>query len=54
MEWFRNRLEAKVVIEQWRLHYNEIRPHSSLGNQTPAAFSQSISSTKKPDAVFQE
>jgi putative transposase len=23
--------EAKVVIEQWRRHYNTIRPHSSLG-----------------------
>ena len=54
MEWFRNRLEAKVVIEQWRRHYNEVRPHSSLGNQTPAAFSQSCSSTTKPEAVFQE
>lgn len=24
MEWFRNRLEAKVVIEDWRLHYNDV------------------------------
>lgn len=54
MEWFRNRLEAKVVIEQWRQHYNEIRPHSSLGNQTPAAFKQSLCSTTQPEAVFQE
>lgn len=38
MEWFRNRVEAKAVIEQWRQHYNHVRPHSSLGNQTPAAF----------------
>lgn len=54
MEWFRNRIEAKVVIEQWRRHYNEIRPHSSLGNQTPAAFKKSCSSTTQPRAVFQE
>ena len=54
MEWFRNRIEAKVVIEQWRRHYNEIRPHSSLGNQTPAAFKKSCCSTTKPEAVFQE
>jgi len=26
-----SRAEAKVVIEQWRLHYNAERPHSSLG-----------------------
>jgi len=28
--------EASVVIEQWRRHYNNIRPHSSLGYQPPA------------------
>lgn len=38
MEWFRNRLEARVVIEDWRRHYNEIRPHSSLNYQTPHEF----------------
>ena len=40
MEWFRSRQEAKVVIEIWRKHYNEVRPHSSLGNNTPAAFAR--------------
>ncbi|TEA70045.1 transposase, partial [Allopusillimonas soli] len=38
MEWFRNRLEARVIIEDWRRHYNEIRPHSSLNYQTPHEF----------------
>lgn len=28
--------EAKIVIEQWRNHYNKIRPHSSLGYRPPA------------------
>jgi putative transposase len=28
--------EAQVLIEQWRRHYNTIRPHSSLGYQPPA------------------
>ncbi|AYO86650.1 IS3 family transposase (plasmid) [Methylobacterium brachiatum] len=28
--------EASVVIEQWRRHYNSIRPHSSLGYHPPA------------------
>lgn len=36
MQWFRNRVEAKVIIEEWRRHYNEERPHSSLNYQTPA------------------
>ena len=40
MEWFRSRAEAKVVIEQWRQHYNADRPHSSLGYLTPLMFKQ--------------
>ena len=28
--------EAQVLIEQWRNHYNTIRPHSSLGYRPPA------------------
>ena len=28
--------EAKVLIEQWRHHYNTIRPHGALGYQPPA------------------
>ena len=38
LEWFRHRLEARVVIEEWRRHYNEVRPHSSLGYRTPLEF----------------
>jgi putative transposase len=38
LEWLRNRAEAKVIIEQWRKHYNEQRPHSSLGYKTPTQF----------------
>jgi len=47
MEWFRNRLEAKIVIEDWRRHYNQVRPHSSLGYLTPqqAARATTIGST---------
>lgn len=28
--------EAVILIERWRIHYNTIRPHSSLGYQPPA------------------
>ncbi|MBW2451866.1 MAG: IS3 family transposase [Deltaproteobacteria bacterium] len=28
--------EAKILVEQWRRHYNTVRPHSSLGYQPPA------------------
>jgi putative transposase len=44
MEWFRTRAEATVQIEQWRRHYNEVRPHSSLSYQTPAEFKSQIKS----------
>jgi putative transposase len=38
VEWFRTRAEATIVIEQWRRHYNDVRPHSSLGYLTPQEF----------------
>lgn len=36
--WFVNLLEARERIEAWRQDYNQVRPHSSLGYQTPAEF----------------
>ena len=38
LEWFRSRAEAKVLIEAWLRHYNEVRPHSSLEYLTPMEF----------------
>lgn len=43
MEWFTNRMDAKILIENWRRHFNEVRPHSSLGNLTPSEFKQQLS-----------
>lgn len=34
-EWFTSLKEARLLIEQWRLDYNTIRPHSSLGYLPP-------------------
>lgn len=36
--WFRNLAEASTIIEEWRKDYNEERPHSGLGYQTPKEF----------------
>jgi transposase InsO family protein len=36
-EIFYSLFEAKVIIEAWRRHYNEVRPHSSLGGRPPKA-----------------
>lgn len=35
-ESFNTLYEAKTVIESWRKHYNEIRPHSSLNYNPPS------------------
>jgi putative transposase len=35
-EVFNTLAEAKILIEQWRVHYNTARPHSSLGYRAPA------------------
>ena len=48
LEWFRSRAEAKIVIEAWRKHYNNVRPHSSLGYLTPAEF---VAKLKENDAA---
>lgn len=35
-ELFYTLWEAKVLIERWRMQYNRLRPHSSLGYHPPA------------------
>jgi putative transposase len=35
-ELFYTLREAQVLIEQWRHHYNRVRPHSALGYRPPA------------------
>ena len=39
-ELFTSELEAKVLSAQWRRAYNEMRPHSALGDQTPSEFAR--------------
>lgn len=38
--WFKNIYEARNLIEAWRIEYNTVRPHSSLGNLTPLEYAQ--------------
>jgi putative transposase len=49
LEYFRNRVEAVAMIETWRRHYNEVRPHSSLGYLTPIEFKKQWLSTSTPN-----
>ena len=36
--WFLHLREARLIMEKWRLDYNENRPHSSLGQLTPSEY----------------
>jgi putative transposase len=39
---FTGLVDAQITIEAWRKDYNEVRPHSSLGDLTPAEFAGKI------------
>lgn len=40
--WFVTLAHARRVIEAWRLDYNRVRPHSSLGYLTPDEFAAQV------------
>lgn len=43
--WFVSLADARFHIERYRIDYNEVRPHSSLENQTPAEFAEAFCTT---------
>jgi len=46
--------QARVIVENWRLEYNNHRPHSGLGYMTPAAFAAGCIPSASPTAQPQE
>ena len=48
LHWFTDLADAKEKIESWRVEYNQVRPHSSLGNTTPEAFAERFK-TENPE-----
>ena len=48
--WFVSMTEARQRIESWRQDYNEVRPHSSLGNRTPQEFTARGATLRSPTA----
>ena len=44
---FYSHTEAKIMIQEWRRHYNTMRPHSSLG-YGPAAPESIIPLQQRP------
>jgi len=43
--WFLSLADARTIIENWRIDYNDQRPHSSLGGRTPSEFATAIQTT---------
>ena len=39
---FRDMAHARSTIREWATDYNEERPHSALGYQTPKAFAEDL------------
>jgi len=48
--WFTSLGEARETIEVWRRDYNEVRPHSSLGNRTPQELTACGAALRSPTA----
>ena len=44
----------QVVIEGWRRHYNEVRPHTSLDWMTPVEYRQRHQRSEEPLAITPE
>jgi putative transposase len=40
--WFESVHDARQALQPWRRDYNQVRPHSSLGDLPPAAFAAQI------------
>ncbi len=40
--------DARLIIEAWRIDYNETRPHTSLGGLPPADYARRLRSTTRP------
>jgi putative transposase len=38
--WFASLGDARSAIKAWRVNYNDVRPHTSLGFKTPSMFAQ--------------
>lgn len=45
--WFLSMGDARARIEEWRTDYNRNRPHSALGDLTPAEFADQLKPARK-------
>ena len=42
LHWFSSIHDARSTIDEWRDHYNHVRPHRSLGKKPPAVFAREV------------
>ena len=42
VDWFTDLFDARRKVANWKMQYNEQRPHSSLGYRTPAEFARVV------------
>jgi len=40
--WFRGLVDARRITDDWRNHYNAVRPHSSLGYKPPTVYEAQV------------
>jgi putative transposase len=52
IQWFKNRIDAKILVEELRRQFNEVRPHSSLGKLTPAEFKTLSNNTPETSCLL--
>lgn len=51
LHWWRSISEARDAVDAYRADFNEVRPHSALGNQTPSEFARRYAATLNPQSM---
>jgi putative transposase len=53
--WFLDLDDARAKVESWRVDYNEVRPHSAIGDRPPMALisapEQRLGGNRKPESL---
>ena len=50
--WFLNLASARIQLESWRSDYNQLRPHSGLGYQTPNEFAALVAQRQPQPTIM--
>jgi transposase InsO family protein len=49
--WYTSLEDARQIIDAWRMDYNTVRPHSSLGYRTPAEYAVAARPASPPTPI---